>query len=119
MSSSNFSGRFSALISQMAKVSVQVRPPLSHLFALFIAATKIKWQNGGDEPYFVHYRGSFAFSLFSPSSFFTFPLTFYFLGIGFYPLRFSNAGRIGRNLLVESAIGARPGDFRLAREYKA
>lgn len=80
---------FSAFISQMVKVSVQLRPLLFHLFTVFIATAKIKWQNDGDDPYFVHYRAlphslfSLSLSLFSTFFFLSLLLPFTFLAWAF------------------------------------
>jgi len=110
------------------------RPSLSHhsRSPVFITVAKIKWQNGDDALYFVHYSlplHSLLISLPHPlaASFLqSFLFIFCFLGIGFYPpapllplfdlsasssLFFSvpclasSSGGIDRNPEVENAIG--------------
>jgi len=108
--------------------NIPPRPSLSrHPCSLvFIAAAKIKWQNGDDAPYFVHYSLPLH-SLLSPLSRLPFFLPFYLLlswhrllptlfpssislrRVLFFsvPCLVSSSGGIDRNPEAENAIGTR------------
>lgn len=95
--------------------NVHLRPSKSQPFyTVLIATVKIKWQNGGDGPYFVHYRALLQ-SLLSLLPYFLsqslFFYTFCFLSFGFYPLPSSSLSlkRKESSRIQESVIGLRQG----------